>query len=262
MPWKPANPVAPGRVWKVGELAARTGLTVRTLHHYDAIGLLSPLGRTDSSHGSGHRLYTAADIARLQQVVSLKQLGFSLEEIREYLVRVDYDPRQVVRMHLARVRGQAAELKRLEEKLAALANALDVAEVVSADEFLSTIEEMMMFEKYYTPEQMEYLQKRREQVGEERMQQAPQEWADLQANVQSAMDAGLDPADPKAQELARKWFALVSEFTGGDPGIFQSLKTMYQNEDHIHGMDVAAMRAMMAYIGKAAAAAGIKLPGS
>jgi DNA-binding transcriptional MerR regulator len=251
-----------GRVWKVGELAERTGLTVRTLHHYDAIGLLSPSGRTDSFHGSGHRLYTAADISRLQQVVSLKQLGFSLDQIREYLARADYDPRQVVRMHLAQVRGQAAELKRLEEKLAALANALDVAEVVSADEFLSTIEEMAMIEKYYTPEQMEYLQTRREQVGEERIQQGPQRWADLQANVQSTMDAGVDPTDPKAQELARKWFALVNEFTGGDPGIFQSLKNMYQNEDRIHGMDVAAMRPMMEYIGKAAAAAGITLPGS
>jgi DNA-binding transcriptional MerR regulator len=246
----------------VGELAERTGLTVRTLHHYDAIGLLSPSGRTDSFHGSGHRLYTAADIARLQQVVSLKQLGFSLEEIREYLVRVDYDPRQVVRMHLARVRGQAAELKRLEEKLAALANALDVAEVVSAEEFLSTIEEMTMIEKYYTPEQMEYLQKRREQVGEERIRQGEQDWAELIASVTSAMDAKLEPADPKVQELARKWFALVGEFTGGDAGIFQSLKMMYQNEDRIHGMDVAAMRPMMEYIGKAAAAAGIKLPGS
>src|SRR6516165_8300270 len=127
-----AGPAAPGRTWKVGELAERTGLTVRALHHYDAMGLLSPSGRTESAHGSGHRLYTAADIARLQQVVSLKQLGFSLEQIREYLARAVYDPRQVVRMHLARVRAQAAELKRLEEKLSALAGALERAEVVSA----------------------------------------------------------------------------------------------------------------------------------
>ena len=56
-----------GPCWKVGELAARTGLTVRTLHHYDAIGLLSPSGRTGSAHNSGHRLYTAADLARLPQ---------------------------------------------------------------------------------------------------------------------------------------------------------------------------------------------------
>jgi DNA-binding transcriptional MerR regulator len=41
------------QVWKVGELARRTGLTVRTLHHYDRIGLLSPSGRTDSIHGRG-----------------------------------------------------------------------------------------------------------------------------------------------------------------------------------------------------------------
>src|SRR5262249_22392030 len=164
----------PDQLWKVGELAARTGLTVRTLHHYDAIGLLSPSGRTDSVHGSGHRLYTSADVARLQQVVSLKQLGFSLEQVREYVGRGDYDPRHVVRMHLARVRGQAAELKRLEARLTALADALEKAEVVSADEFLSTIEEMTMIEKYYTAEQMEYLRNRREQpgeAGEERIQQ-------------------------------------------------------------------------------------------
>ena len=66
----------PERLWKVGELAARTGLTVRTLHHYDAIGLLCPSGRTGSAHGSGHRLYTGADVERLHQILCLKQLGF------------------------------------------------------------------------------------------------------------------------------------------------------------------------------------------
>src|ERR1043165_8711269 len=119
--------------WKVGELAGRTGLTVRTLHHYDAIGLVSPSGRTGSAHGSGHRLYTSADVARLQQVLSLKQLGFSLEEVRDYLSRADYDPRRVVRMHLERVRSQAEELRHLADRLAGLVDALDRAEVVSAE---------------------------------------------------------------------------------------------------------------------------------
>jgi MerR family transcriptional regulator, thiopeptide resistance regulator len=258
----PADPAAPGRFWKVGELAERTGLTVRALHHYDSLGLLSPSGRTDSAHGSGHRLYTGADVGRLQQILSLKLLGFGLEQIREYLARADYDPQQVVRLHLARIRGQAAELKRLEDRLAALADALEKAEIVSADEFLTTIQEMTMIEQYYTPEQLEILARRREEIGEEAMQQAPQRWAELQASVQEARDAGMEPTDPKAQELARRWFALVSEFTGGDPGIFQSLKTMYQNEDTIHGMDVAALRPGMEWINKAAASAGIKVPGA
>ncbi|MDQ3549743.1 MAG: MerR family transcriptional regulator, partial [Chloroflexota bacterium] len=64
---------------KVGELARRTGMTVRALHHYDEIGLLSPSERT----ASGHRLYSAAEVERLQQIASLRQIGFPLEEIRE-----------------------------------------------------------------------------------------------------------------------------------------------------------------------------------
>src|SRR5581483_2026115 len=179
----------PQEVWKVGELARRTGLTVRALHHYDRIGLLSPSGRTDSLHGPGHRLYTEADVARLQQVLSLKMLGFGLEQIREYLSRSDYDPRRVVRLHLERVRGQADELRRLADRLAALADALDKAEVVSADEFLTTIKEMAMIEKYYTPEQLEQLRRRREEGGpemEEVIQKAPRMWAEWQADVKAA----------------------------------------------------------------------------
>ena len=61
----------PVAVWKVGELAERTGLSVRTLHYYDEIGLLSPSRRT----AAGHRLYTAGDVVRLQQIRSLKQPG-------------------------------------------------------------------------------------------------------------------------------------------------------------------------------------------
>ena len=70
-------------MWKVGEVAARTGITVRALHHYDSIGLLSPTARTDA----GHRRYAEADLRRLQLIVSLKQRGFPLAEIRRLLSR-------------------------------------------------------------------------------------------------------------------------------------------------------------------------------
>src|SRR5215471_17062339 len=243
------------QVWKVGELAGRTGLTVRTLHHYDRIGLLSPSARTGSNHGAGHRLYTATDVARLQQILSLKMLGFGLEQIREYLSRDDYDPRRVVRLHLERVRGQADELRRLAERLAALADALDKAEVVSADEFLDTIEVMTMIEKYYTPEQLAQIEARKAALGEERIKEANAEWPPLFAEVRAEMEAGTDPADPKVQALARKWYGLLDEFTGGDPELFNSTRNMYANEDQIREMDVKAMRPMFAYIQKAAAMA-------
>jgi DNA-binding transcriptional MerR regulator len=249
------------QVWKVGELAARTGLTVRTLHHYDAIGLLRPSGRTGSNHGSGHRLYTAADVARLQQILSLKALGFGLDAIRDQLAGAGHDPRRVMREHLEQARAKAAEYARLADRLAALAAALDRAEAVTPDDFLSTIREMTMIEQYYTPEQLDYLRQRKEQVGDARIQEVQAEWARLGADVQAAVAAGTDPASAEGQALARRWFGLVEEFTGGDPGIFRSLKTMYQTEDRVAGMDVAAMRPMTAFIDRAAAAAGINLPG-
>jgi DNA-binding transcriptional MerR regulator len=247
--------------WKVGELAARTGLTIRTLHHYDDIGLLSPSGRTASAHGSGHRLYTAADVARLHQIICLKQLGFSLEQVKEYMTRADYDPRAVVRLHLAKVRQQAAELAELGDRLEALATTLDTADAVSPDKFLETIEVMTMIEKYYTPEQLEQLKQRKEEVGDARIKEVEAEWPRLKAEVKAAMDAGTDPADPKVQDMARRWVGLVNEFTGGDPGIFKSLSSMYANEDNVRGMNVPEMRTMMEYVQKAMAAAGIKFAG-
>src|SRR5271166_5254301 len=127
---------------KVGELARRTGLTVRTLHHYDEIGLLKPSLHTES----GHRLYTAGDVARLQQVLSLRQLAFSLEEVRDCLDRPGFSPLEVIGLHVARLREQIELQQRLCERLEAIADRLRAAGTVSADEFLRTIEVMTMIE--------------------------------------------------------------------------------------------------------------------
>ena len=235
---------------KVGELARRTGLTVRTLHHYDEIGLLSPSHRTES----GHRLYTAEDVARLQQIVSLRQLGFSLEEVRDCLGRADFSPREVIRLHVARLREQIALQERLCERLEGIGRLLEVAEAVSAEDFLRTIEGVSMVEKYYTPEQLEYLAERRKQVGEERIKEVEAEWPRLMAEVRAEMEKGTDPADPKVQELARRWTGLVKEFTGGDPGIEQSVKAMWQQETNIAGIDTSGVRELKEYIDKALAA--------
>src|SRR5262245_32515618 len=132
---------------KVGELARRTGLTIRTLHHYDEIGLLRPSLHTEA----GHRLYTAADVARLQQVLSLRQLGFSLEEVGDCLRRPNLSPQRVVELHLGRLREQIALQQQLCQRLEALAARFRSAEEVSVEEFLRTIEETNMVEKFYTP---------------------------------------------------------------------------------------------------------------
>jgi len=71
---------APDQAWKVGALAKAAGLTVRALHYYDHIGLLTPSRRTPA----GHRLYDGGDVARLYRISLLRRLGFPLEQIAEF----------------------------------------------------------------------------------------------------------------------------------------------------------------------------------
>ena len=234
---------------KVGELAKRTGISVRTLHHYDEIGLLSPSLRTEA----GHRLYAHGEIVRLQQIVSLRQLGFSLEEIRIFLARPDTCPQRVVELHLERLREQIAAQYRLCERLEALGSYLRSSGEVSIEQFLDTIEEMMRVEKYYTPEQLEELRQRRERLGDEHIRQVEAEWPKLIEEVRAELDKGTPPTDERVRQLAKRWMELVHEFTGGNPGIEKSVRTMWQQEQSIHGIETAPMRELMEYVSKALA---------
>ena len=236
--------------WKVGQLAQRTGLSVRTLHWYDEIGLLTPSYHSES----GHRLYTPQDVVRLQRIVSLRQLGFALEEVRACLDDADFSPAALIEMHLARLREQIDAQQRLCGRLEAIAASMRTAETVSVEDLLQSIEGMTMIEKYYTPEQLEQLKARKDQVGEERIRQVQEEWPKLQADVQAEMQKGTDPTSETVKALARRWMALIREFSGGDSGIEDSLRTMYEQEQTIHGMDVAAQRPMREYVSKAIAA--------
>lgn len=241
-------------VWKVGELAEQTGLSVRTLHHYDEIGLLRPSRRS----GAGHRLYTAGDVVRLQQIKSLRQLGFSLEQIRNVLDGEEHSPVRVIRLHLTRLREQIERMTKLGERLEAIAARLESAERVSTQEFIDAIKEIEMietFEKYYTPEQLAQLKARAEAVGQDRIREVEQEWPALIAAVRAEMEKGTDPTSEPVRKLAAKWQSLIEEFTGGDPAIAASLARMYREEPN-----VAADKGytpdpdLSAYIGKALAA--------
>jgi MerR family transcriptional regulator, thiopeptide resistance regulator len=233
-------------MWKIGELAKRTGLTVRTLHHYDGIGLLSPEERSEG----GHRVYGEADIQRLYRIVSLRSLGFPLEAIADALDHEDFDARAAVEDHLARLEQQMEQQRRLHNVLRRLLERLDT------DDFLTTIEEMTMRQRYYTPEQLDQLEQRRQTLGDDAIRDVEREWAGIFATLRTELDAGTDPADPKLRPLAQRGRELVAMFTGGDPGITASLKEMWEKEDPetvSHGMVDAEV---MAYYGKVQAAAG------
>jgi MerR family transcriptional regulator, thiopeptide resistance regulator len=211
---------------QVGELSKRTGLTVRTLHHYDEIGLLKPSSHTES----GYRLYITADIARLQQILSLRQLGFSLDEIRNCLDGSDFSPQEVIRLHLARLQEQIESQQALSQKLATIASGFQSSTEISADDFLRTIEAITMSEKYFTPKQLALITRLREEAGDDLLRQRQEDWAQLIADIRVEMDAGSDPKKPKARKLARRWQDMVEQTTAGDPKIKEALKKLWDEQ--------------------------------
>ena len=232
---------------KVGELAKKTGISVRTLHYYDEIGLLSPSGRTEADY----RLYDGADIIRLQQIMSLRQLGFSLIEIKECLQKPDFSLHHTIQLHITRLREQIELSQKLLHRLEAIAS--HKASSLNIEDLIQTIEAITMFEKYYTPEQLETLKQRRKSLREERIHQVENEWEKLIAQARAEMEKGTDPSSDSVQNIARRWRELIDEFTGGNPGIEQSLTTMYQQE----GVETASRglgdAALWEYMGKAIA---------
>ncbi|MFV0451938.1 MAG: HEAT repeat domain-containing protein [Propioniciclava sp.] len=103
-------------MWRIGELARRTGLTVRTLRHYDDLGLLVPGERT----AGDYRLYSVDDLDRLLSIQHLESLGLSLEEIGAALDDPDYDATEVLARHVLVVEGRLAAEQDLLARLRAL----------------------------------------------------------------------------------------------------------------------------------------------
>ncbi len=220
------------KLYQAREFADLTGVTVRTLHHYDRMGLLKPSRHTSA----GYRLYRERDFARLEQIVALKFIGFSLKEIKNILNRSSFDLATALRHQ-----REAIEEKRSRLELAI--QAIQRAEYVIAtnrasgwEAFAKIIEvinmqhDMDWSKKYYSPEAQQEIEKRADAIPREVIEQAQRDWAALIIEVDAAVKAGEDPASEKSQALAARWSELLSGFTGGNPEIQAGLNRMYADK--------------------------------
>src|SRR4051794_6438901 len=183
------------RTWRIGELATLTGLTVRTLHHYEEVGLLVASARTEA----GHRRYAPDDVRRLYRILALRRLGLPLGRIGAVLEGQECDPRELVRQHLAEGDEALAHYGRLRSTLAGILTALEAEQEPSAEDFIHAIEEMTMHSRYFTSEQQEQLAQRRDELGDEAIADYQRQWAELLDDVRAERDAGADPAGPRMQ---------------------------------------------------------------
>lgn len=218
-----------GNLYQASEFAKLTGVTVRTLHHYDRVGLLKPSGRT----AAGYRLYGERDFVRLQQIVTLKFMGLPLKQIKSVLERDAPDlpatlrlQRRILDERRRQIEAAIEAIERAEREIAsgqganweALAKIIEVIEMQNNWDWVK---------KYYTEEQLAELAAR---GTPEVLERGQREWAALLKDVEQAISEGVDPSSERAQALAARWNGLIEEFTGGDPEILASLKRLYADQ--------------------------------
>ena len=233
----------------VGALAARTGLTVRTLHHYDAIGLLTPTGRTEA----GYRLYADHDILRLEQIVLLRGIGLSLAEVLEVLSGSPEQLRQALEVQAGKARRRLHEQQTLADRLDHMTERLRTHQLSSVDQALSTIQIVYVFEKYFDSEQLDAVREHAQNLGADVINEAQAEWPRLIGAVRHEMQQGAPPDAPQVLELARRWQELLDMFMNNRPDVGMAAGRMLSAEPAVRqqmGLDAE----VVTYIARATAA--------
>ncbi|HEY2723625.1 MAG TPA: MerR family transcriptional regulator [Pseudonocardiaceae bacterium] len=217
------------RRWTIGELAQACGLTVRTLHHYDEIGLLSASERTRS----GHRRYTEADLRRLYRVRALRGLGLSLDEVRTTLDENSDDLAALAGLLTAQLRElevSAGRIAALRTQIGELLREIGSPAGPDPQQIMTTLEMIKT------------------------------QWLDLAERLRRHQQEGTPPEAAPVQTLVRRWDELAERFHGGDEQIKAAAARMWaENRAEISArMDWSADRTddLLAYLARARQAGG------
>ncbi|HCE08955.1 MAG TPA: MerR family transcriptional regulator [Oxalobacteraceae bacterium] len=208
---------------RVGELAKRTGLTVRTLHHYDAIGLLNPSARSQA----GYRLYNNEDIARLHGIQGLRDLGLPLSDIGRQLAANGTTLPEIISRQLAALDREILRVTDVRSRLTMLQQRLTVGTQPETDDWLAALQLMTTHGKYFTSDELKVIS--------ERWQEMTADWQPLIKELHDAMKEDI-PADASvAQMLARRWMNLSMRWMQDDFALLTRWKEMCENEPAAYG---------------------------
>lgn len=199
----------------VGATSALVGLSVRTLHHWDEVGLVRPSGRT----AAGYRLYSGEDIARLHRALVYRELGFPLAEVMQLLD----DPTVDERAHLARQRELLAErIDHLQQMVCAVDRLM---EADTMNEKLTPQQQAEIFGRDWNPEyqreaeerwgdtqQWEQSRQRAAQLSRQDWQQIKARGDDLEQRLARAKRDGVEAGSDAADALAEEHRAMIGQF--------------------------------------------------
>ena len=220
----------------VGELAKKMNTTVRTLQYYDKEGVLSPSGESEG----GRRLYTDKDTIKLHQIQSLKYLGFTLDDIKNRLVSLD-TPEDVA----AALANQAQAVK---EKIANLTEILQAIEALRAEtlqmqtvdfkKYADIIVNLQMKNEFYglikhfDEKTLDHLRSHFDMESGTAMLNTMQRLFDDVADLQ---EKAIPPESEQGKAVAKAWWDMVMDFTGGDVGLLPTFVEISENKDSMGG---------------------------
>jgi len=184
-------------------------VTVRTLHHYEHTGLLAASERTDG----GHRMYDRESVQRVHQIRALRELGFSLHEIRKAMEGTT-SLIDLLRKHLERIELQVARATLLRDRLRDMTTGSEIQ--VSVDELPATLDAMS---KVQTRSQTSRCTCKLAIEREER-------WRRIRDELRDCMDRGEHPCGERAKAVAVAARLLISEIAGADSRVSTILKVL------------------------------------
>ncbi|GAP13327.1 predicted transcriptional regulator [Longilinea arvoryzae] len=214
--------------YTIRQLANLAGISVRTLHHYDQIGLLKPEQRSPA----GYRIYRHVDLLRLQQILFYRELDVPLAEIQALLDRPDFDPVRALRDHREKLREKAARLERLIETIdKTLAQSTKGTEIMKDEELY----------KGFAPEQAKrYRREAAQAYGEETVKSSEdrirgwgaEKWESVKGEmgavtlaISELMDR--DPGDAEVQTLVARHHAWIEKFYPAPAEVYGGLAQLY-----------------------------------
>ena len=217
--------------YKIKEFAGLSKVTVRTLHHYDRLGLLKPSARTES----GYRLYMDKDLLRLQQIVTLKFMGLSLDQIKRALARPQSAVLRSLRLQAEAVEEEIERLKRAVAALRETARMVEAGGAIEWSKVTRIMEDIQMSDEikkrwagHYSEDEMKEFSEIDGKYTPEKMAEYQNRWTALIEEVKANLSS--DPAGEIAKSLAKRWQDLLNEAYGGHPGLKQKIGAAYQAE--------------------------------
>jgi DNA-binding transcriptional MerR regulator len=243
------------RGYTVKQVAKLSGVSVRTLHHYDEIGLLKP----DSVGANGYRYYGRDELLRLQQVLFYRELGFPLGEIRRVLDAPDFDRVGALRRHRERLEADAKRyrqlVKTIDQTLAALNGdeTMDDKDMYRGFDPKKQAEHEAWIADKYGADKVADSKARMKDWGASDFQAMQADFDKLEAAMAKALTDGLPASSAHVQDLMRGWADWIAKTWGRTPTgeSFAGLGQLYQSHPDFRARYEARTAGLTDYLAEA-----------